>query len=497
MNELHIGNNSLNYDFFIVEDSEELLSYTAGNFESYKELQRKNRGIIKKEHGGETINTRIFAEYCLKKRITIFRMENGNRYAYNYAHHMYEIISENTLGAILLKIIEEYSNILFGSKAQEECIRYIDFLCESFTTIPEDMENIVFQNGTYNIDKNSFTTNFSEEIFNTYVMTYDYEKEADCKKFKHFLSDIFNKDEEVIAVLQEIFGYTFCYGASPIDKFFFFWSTGRSGKSVLANVLRHIHGVERVSALSLDSLEQRFQLSSLIGKVVNITPEGSQHKLFNTSILKALTGRDAVLVEEKYKLPYTTVLNTKLIIVANHYLNVSDDSFGFWQRVLPIPFPNVYLPLPANGKRKKGVKYQNVYLEDELLQELSGIFNWAMQGLARLKANNWSFTYSQTIEEFKNRLMLVNKPVEIYLNDCIEEADFNSKIKSSLLHSVFIEWATENELNINEYYDSRKFHRELKSCLQTKGIPYEVRKNSVDYYYGIKFNDEIIEIDER
>ena len=494
MSERSTGVECLVYEEFIIKDSEEQDLYASNNFEVFKEKQRKNRGIIIKDRGGESLKTRDFAEYCISKRITMFRVENGDRYIYNYREHHYENVSENTLGAILLAIIEEYSTNLFSSKTQDETIHYLDLLCESFTSLPEEHRYVVFENGTYDMAEKVFTEDFTDGIRNTFVMNYSYNKDADCSKFKHFLTDIFNGDDDVIKVVQEIFGYTFCYGHSPIDKFFYFWSVGRSGKSVLANILRKLHGTERVSALSLDKLEERFQIATLVGKVLNITPEGSKAKLLNTSVLKSLTGRDAVLIEEKYKLPYTTVLHTKLLVVANHFLSVEDDSFGFWQRVLPIPFPNVYVSLPADGKKKKGVKYQNLNLEEELTRELSGIFNWAMEGLSRLKTNGFSFTYSQTIEDFKEKLMLVNRPIENFVNECIVEADLKSKVKSSELHSVFKDWATENDVNIGEYYDSRKFHREIKSCLQVNGIAYEVRKNSVDYYYGIAFNEEIIEV---
>lgn len=486
----------LNYEAFILEDAEEREFLSSGNYENYKQLQRKNRGIIIKSKGGETLNTRMFAQYCLEKRISIFRTENGNMYAYNNIHHVYEFISENTLGAMLLSIMEEYSKNLFDMKSQGEIIRYIAMLCVSYKTFPTDYQNLVFHNGTYDLLNKKFIKDFwDRNIISTYVMPYKYNENAECKKFKKFLVDIFNGAEDVINVMQEIFGYTFLYEQAPVDKFFYFYSTGRSGKSVLTNILRKLHGADRVSALSIDNFEQRFQLAALVGKVLNITPEGSQNKLFNTSILKTLTGRDAVLIEEKYKLPYTVNLYTKLIVVSNHMLIVNDDSLGFWQRILPVYFPNTYLPLPTNGKRKKGTKYQNVNLEAELETELSGIFNWAIEGLVRLNNNGWSFTHSKAIEDFKEKLILVNKPVEIFVNECIEQAELKGKIKCSMVHEVFKEWAVANEINIYEYYDSRKFHREFKSCLQSQGIAYELKKRSVDFYYGIRFNEDVIKID--
>lgn len=495
MLEKYIESEIITYNAFILDDTEECALKIANDYEKYRKLQRSNRGIIK-GRGGETIFTRIFAQYCVEKRITIFRTENGNRYIYNLVYHKYESVTDNSLCAILLKIMEEYYQNLFDTKAQAETIKYIDMLCRSYKTLPTSYQNLIFPNGTYDLFNKKFLKDFwDRDIINTFVMSYEYNANAECNNFLKFIEDIFNGDEDVIKVVQEIFGYTFCYGQAPLDKFFYFYSTGRSGKSVLTNILRKLHGGDRVSALPLENLEQRFQLATLVGKTVNITPEGSQNKLLNTGILKALTGRDAILIEEKYKPSYSVTLNIKLIVVSNHLLNVNDDSFGFWQRILPIHFPNIYVPLPIDGKRKKGTKYQNLNLEAELETELSGIFNWAMEGLSRLSNTGWTFTHSKAVDNFKNKLMLVNKPVEIFVNECIIEADLKNKIQSSMVHDIFKEWAIINEISISEYYDSRKFHREFKSCLQSQGIVYEVKKRSVDFYYGIKFNDEIIQID--
>lgn len=486
---MRTNNNVLKCSDYIRPDTEEK-DVCSQNMREYQELLMKNRGIVENVSGGEYVKAREFAEYCLKSRIAIFRTENGTRYAYNYGKYMYEKISDNTLCSILLSIMDEYNKNILSSRVQEATIRFIDYLCLNYSSFPEETEYIVFSNGTYDRKIRKFTRNFSSEIKNLNVMSYEYDSNAECKKFCLFLEDIFNSDYEVINVIQEIFGYTLCYGKSYIDKFFYFYSIGRGGKSVLVNILRAMHGEERVSALSLDNLEQRFQLSTLVGKAVNITAEGSKSQLHNTSILKSLTGRDAVLIEEKYKKPYTTVLHTKLIVVANHYLSVGDDSFGFWQRVLPIHFPNVYLPLPSDGKKKCGVKYQKVGLEEELLSELSGIFNWAMKGLERLESNGWVFSYSKSIDKFKDKLMVNSRPIDIFVSECVIETSHNDKVKSSTLHSAFKDWCGEKNISIDSYTDARKFHSKFRTTLQGKGICYEVMKNSVDYYYGIQLKDD-------
>ena len=213
----------LNYEAFILKDTEEREFLSSGNYDNYKKLQRDNRGIIIKNKGGETLNARMFAQYCIEKRISIFRTENGERYVYNHGYHRYEFSSENTIGAILLMIMEEYSKSLFDIKTQTETIKYIDMLCRSYKILPTDNKYLVFSNGTYDMINRKFEEKFwDKDIMNTFIMPYKYNADAECKKFKKFLEDIFNGDKEIISIVQEIFGYTFCYGQAPADKFFTF-----------------------------------------------------------------------------------------------------------------------------------------------------------------------------------------------------------------------------------------------------------------------------------
>jgi len=48
---------------------------------------------------------------------------------------------------------------------------------------------------------------------------------------------------------------------------------------------------------------------------------------------------------------------------------------GIWDRLRIIPFDQVF----------RGTAQQNTSLKEELLEELPGIFNWAIEGLARLR----------------------------------------------------------------------------------------------------------------
>lgn len=473
------------YNDYIKPDCEEEKLKVEGDYIELENIQMRNRGIVQAEKGGYTYDSRQFATYCITKRISVVIVENEGRYVYNHNRGIYERMAETVFATILMEILDEYDSALYKNRKEQDVISYIDKLIVTFKEKPENNRYIIMHNGVYDLKKFKFINGFSENIFSTYALDYDYVEGDACDKFKAFLKDIFNDDKELIRVVQEMFGYTFCYGESPSDCFYFLYSAGRSGKSVLCNILKKLHGENRVSGLSLAGLEERFQLAAIADKVLNISSENTKSKLMESGRLKAITGRDTIVIEEKYKEPKSMQIYTKLIIVSNHYLTINDESNGLWQRIRAIPFPNTYVPKPINGVMRPNVKYQIPNLEQMLLKEISGIFNWAMEGLIRLRQNNYVFSESNAMNTFKNQLMLFNKPVDVFVEYCVEETSGTKNILSSDVHKAFRVWADTNEVDYEEYNDARKFHREFKNCLNARGIYYEYKKNNVLRYYGV------------
>ena len=65
-----------------------------------------------------------------------------------------------------------------------------------------------------------------------------------------------------------------------------------------------------------------------------------------------------------------------------------DKSHGFFRRFDIVHFPRVFKP-----------SEQDYDLEQKLLEELPGIFNWALDGLKRLESNEWKMTPSPSMDE--------------------------------------------------------------------------------------------------
>ena len=90
---------------------------------------------------------------------------------------------------------------------------------------------------------------------------------------------------------------------------------------------------------------------------------------------KSVTSGDEIPVERKGVDGWKARAIARMIFATNVMPTFTDRSAGVWDRVRIIPFNQVF----------RGKPNQNPNLTAELLQELPGIFNWALLGLAKLR----------------------------------------------------------------------------------------------------------------
>lgn len=484
--------NVIKYSDYIKPDKkEELIRQNAKD--DLLELQEQNRGVTYGDNNRVTISARTFAQYVLR-RIDLFRIDSNQRIIKNQSTKVCEPVSDVILTSVCMAIMDECDPGYYEYVAEKRMLNYIDKHAKSYRELKTDNRHILFRNGIFKIDSFTFDRKFQTDVILTYQMAFPYDADADCPGWKDALKKMFPDDSQaVIDVLQEMFGYTFLYGEAPADTLFYLWGKGRNGKSIISNVLKALHGEENIAGVPLAELGKDFNLSAIYDKKVCICPENAQEKLLDTSTLKSLTGRDSIKVEKKYETPFTTSVTTKIIVNSNHYLRTDDESVGFWERILPIPFEVTFIPKEEWKKRGKSpyFRIRDTRLEEKLQAELPGIFNWSVEGLKRLKANKWVFSESQRITALKNEMMMYCKPVTAFVRQCVAQGNMDKqkgrtdRIPSSKVHQIFLSWAEKGSLEITEYRDARRFRRAFTESLKDQGIIVRIVKNSIDIYVGI------------
>ena len=262
---------------------------------------------------------------------------------------------------------------------------------------------------------------------------------------------------EDVTTMQEIFGYCL-HTAYPAQKVFWFNGSGRNGKTTTVELLRKLLGEDNVTGVSLSELDggHRFSLQRLFGKMLNVMAEPGTQKLLQTQLLKSLTGWDMIYAEKKGVHKTFHFLNyAKFIVYGNAVPQINDTSLAFSERLLVIDFPHTFIGDRADKEHGNTLITAN---------GLSGLLNWALEGLKRLQGNNWEFSESQWQKEAKAHMMRQSQPVNTFLSEWTE---FNNRavIEREYLYDVFKEYCDRNQILVLEY---NKFAHEVKQKSNVK-----------------------------
>lgn len=202
-----------------------------------------------------------------------------------------------------------------------------------------------------------------------YALSCPYEPaRPEPRRFKQFIERVL-PDVEVRRRVQEYAGYTLTADARH-QRAQFWIGGGANGKGVLANVIQELHGY--VAAINLDNLDG-FKLSVLVGASLIYCDEAPS-KNINEQLLKSLIAGERVFIDRKYKDPLSLCVMGKWLVLGNHLPKIADHSHGFWRRWDIVPF-DVTIP---------DVEQDPMLAETIIREELSGVLNWALEGLMRL-----------------------------------------------------------------------------------------------------------------
>jgi P4 family phage/plasmid primase-like protien len=160
---------------------------------------------------------------------------------------------------------------------------------------------------------------------------------AKCELFDRFVREITSSEDEG-ATLEELMG--FCLWRSyDINAIFIFVGEGANGKTTFVELLNDLIGRSLCSAEDIFNLTKiRFAAASLVEKNANLCADMPDGTIFNTAILKKLTGGDVFQAEKKNKDSFPFVNFAKLVFSCNTMPTFVDVSYGFWRRMKIIKF---------------------------------------------------------------------------------------------------------------------------------------------------------------
>ena len=200
----------------------------------------------------------------------------------------------------------------------------------------------------------------------------EYRRGADAPRWQRFLLEITGDDRDLIDYLQRLAGY-WLSGDTSEQIFHLFLGAGRNGKTVFLEILQYVFGpyAARLSAQTLTrSRRQPWELADLTQKrlVVCSEPSGGS---WDTQILKAMAGDEAMTVERKFGRPFEMKVAFKLVVVANIAPATSEHTVAFRERLQVVPFRQTFTGASSDSQ-----------LPSKLRAEASGILRWAVDGFS-------------------------------------------------------------------------------------------------------------------
>ncbi len=288
------------------------------------------------------------------------------------------------------------------------------FLSASNLPILETGDSVLINlmNGTYEISEDGqVLREHRRDDFLKYLLPFEHLEEAQCPLFYKYLNRVV-PDLDCQKLLAEYIGSIFV-SSLKLEKALLLYGSGANGKSVFFEIVNALLGDENICSYSLQNLTKydSYQRAELSNKLLNYASE-INGKL-EASIFKQLVSGEPVEARQIYGKPFVMRKYGKLMFNCNELPKEVEQTDAFFRRFVIIPFNQT---IPESE--------QDINLSKKIIaSELSGVFNWVLEGLRRLLKQQ-KFTDAA----------LAKKQVEMYRRESdsvamfIEEEGYKSSI---------------------------------------------------------------------
>jgi putative DNA primase/helicase len=305
------------------------------------------------------------------------------------------------------------------------------FLSTAYLPNPENGKNTVLinlLNGTFEISPQGTKLRpFDRSDFITYQLPFEYTPQAKAPLFEAFLNRVL-PDPERQRVLAEYLGYIFIKhgGGLKLQAAMILYGTGANGKSVFFEIVNALLGNNNVSSYSLQELtdDSGYYRAMIANKLLNYASEITG-KLQTDNFKKMVSG-EMVTARLPYGKPMELTKYAKFIFNCNELPKEVEHTNAFFRRWLIIPF-DVTIPKDE----------QDSELHTKIIEkELSGVFNWVLEGLNRLLEQK-RFSECKAAQQALDQYEIESNSVQMFLNENEYESSPNNH---RLLKELYFEY---------------------------------------------------------
>ena len=341
---------------------------------------------------------------------------------------------------------------------------------------PSASKLISLENGLFHLE-DSILIPHSLGFFTQNSLPFEYSPASQCPTWDTFLQSVWPEDQQSIETLQEMFGYILS-GDTRQQKFFNIIGPRRSGKGTINKVLVALLGQHNTVAPELGELCDTFGLQPWLGKLLASFTDARAPERNRSAVVSQLlriVGGDTITVNRKNKEAWNGYLPTRLVIYSNEVLQLTENSNALTGRMIVLKMTKSFF------------NHEDTDLSHKLEQELSGIFNWAMDGLKRRIARGGHFVQPASGKEYLDLMAELGNPIGSFSEDALE-FDPDYMVSKEEVFACYKHWALKKSMPPGT---EQAFKRRFLAATQEQLVRSEQIRDSGErqqVYMGVKLN---------
>lgn len=254
-----------------------------------------------------------------------------------------------------------------------------------------------------------------------------------------FVSEIFCSDQHLADWIQRWCGYNLS-GSTREEIMVFAYGQGRNGKGTFFESIARVLGeyVATVPSSTFDAAHgggggegATPQLAKLQGARMVLSSETNADTPVNESLIKSMTGGDAITARPMYASPITFYPQFKITVQGNHKPMVRGMDVGVWSRIKLVPFLRIF----SDEERDRSLKARfRDDAEHILAWMLEGCLRWQEMGLSDVPV-----AISSATAAYREEMDVMGEWIR---ERCVERSDVSAM--ASVLYASYRDWAEKN-----------------------------------------------------
>lgn len=291
------------------------------------------------------------------------------------------------------------------------------------------------------------------DLFLSKCCNASYDPQATCKLWEKTIDEIMEGNAEKIRYLQKILGLCLTGFTAEEELYFFFGASTRNGKSTICetvlSILNDYGATISPETLAVkankDSRTASPDIAKLAGTRLVIASEPPKKMIFDTSLVKTLTGRDRVTARFLHQNEFCFTPKFKLIINTNYLPTITDQTVFKSGRIRVISFNKHFDEHEQNKK-----------LKDELRKEANGILNWMIAGLYLYRKEGLELPAA--VRDSTDEYEIDSDKIGRFISECLVKSDKNTSAKD--VYETYSKWCSDSGLGVD---GRNNFYIELKT----------------------------------